>query len=177
MQSILKRIITVLMIGALFPMAGCSTLFNSDTRVMFNFDVAPDINPNGAGRPSPVVVSIFELEDSRQFSQEDFIHLYEDPKKYLGKDLIKKRSLKEFTPAYNRDTQFVADPRTRYVGLLVEFSQYDKSEERLVLEVRPKSKNSFNVRLSNLSIEITDGRAHVKSDSASKSNADSEFDF
>ncbi|MBL4868887.1 MAG: type VI secretion system lipoprotein TssJ [Pseudomonadales bacterium] len=164
MHSMNKQVFTFLLISLVaLSGVGCSTMgkvFNVDTKMLLNFEVWPDVNPDSAGRASPVVVSIFELEDARQFSQEDFIHLYEDPKRYLGKDLIKRRRLKEFTPGYDRKTEFVVDPKTRFIGLLAEFSQYDKSQGRIVFEIKPHKKTKLNLRLSNLTIEQSDRKVN-----------------
>ena len=166
MQRLNKPVVIALLISALsFGVTGCSSMgktLNLDTKVLLNFQVWDDVNPDSAGRPSPVVVTLFELEDARQFSQEDFIHLYEDPKKYLGKDLIKLRRLKEFTPGYDRSLELIANPATRFIGMLVEFSQYDKAEGRVVFEVKPHAKTKLNLLLSNLAIEQVDRKARSR---------------
>lgn len=173
MQIVNKLSFIFLLIGMLsFAGVGCSTagkILNLDTKMLLEFDVWPDVNPDAAGRASPLVVSIFELEDARQFSQEDFIHLFEDPEKYLGKDLIKRRRLKEFTPGYDRSLEVVVDPKTRFIGLLAEFSQYDKSKGRMVFEIKPHRKTKLNLRLSNLTIEQGDRKRGKYSDSADSS--------
>jgi type VI secretion system protein VasD len=49
---------------------------------------AADINPNGAGVPSPVVVRIYQLTGTTGFAETDFFALQQDAAGVLGDELI-----------------------------------------------------------------------------------------
>ena len=63
------------------------------TRVVLEFEAAGDINPNIAGRPSPVVIRIYHLRSYSAFQDADFNALFENDATVLGGDLIGKKEV------------------------------------------------------------------------------------
>jgi type VI secretion system protein VasD len=53
-------------------------------------DAASDVNPNDAGRPSPVVVRVYQLKNDAAFRDADFGKLYGDDQAALGQDLLRR---------------------------------------------------------------------------------------
>ena len=98
-----------------------------------NIKVATDINPAEDGRASPVILNIFALEGERQFEQEEFISLYQDPDSVLGRDLLSAVKLKELIPGEARTEKLVFDQRTRFIGIMAEFIRYDDADTKLVI--------------------------------------------
>ena len=58
------------------------------TVVNLTVKAAADINPDGAGVPSPVVVRIYQLTGVTAFAETDFFALQQDPTAALGDELV-----------------------------------------------------------------------------------------
>jgi len=59
-------------------------------KAMVTVGAAPDVNPNSAGRPSPVVVRIYQLRTDTLFRAADFGKLYSEDQTILGQDLLRR---------------------------------------------------------------------------------------
>lgn len=144
---------------SLVMVAGCGTtarVLNLDTEVELNFQVWPNINPDEAGRSSPLVIRVFELKDARQFQTEDFIGLFQESKERLGGDLIAEYRLREFAPGLNRTEVLKVDPDVRYIGLLAEFVQYESAQARLVFPIEAHRTTNKIVWVNKTSIQFSD---------------------
>ena len=153
LMSVLASLMCLLMV------TGCGTtarVLNLDTEVQLNFQVWPNINPDEAGRSSPLVIRVFELKDARQFQTEDFIGLFQESKERLGGDLIAEYRLREFAPGLNRTEVLKVDPSVRYIGLLAEFVQYENAQARLVFPIEPHRTTEKIVWVNKTSIRLSD---------------------
>lgn len=128
--------------------AGCKSAppAPAETAAAINFAVAKDVNPDSDNRPSPLVISVYLLKDSRQFEREDFLSLYESATKRLGDDLVKVIRLREFVPGEQRVEKIALDPSVRFLGVVAEYVQYDKAKTTLVLPIVEQKTNTFEVR-------------------------------
>ncbi|PIE41147.1 MAG: type VI secretion system lipoprotein TssJ [Gammaproteobacteria bacterium] len=138
---------------------GCSTtarVLNLQTEVSMNFQVWPNINPDEAGRSSPLVIRVFELKDARQFQTEDFIGLFQESRERLGGDLVAERRLRELTPGIDHQEVLLLDPTVRYIGLLAEFVQYENAQARLVFPVEPHRTTEKIIWVNKTTIQVVD---------------------
>ena len=73
---------TLCVVAAWGLMAGCSTLspYSTLTKVNLTLQASDQLNPDLNGRPSPVVVSLFELKHPVRFENVDFFSRYAHPK-------------------------------------------------------------------------------------------------
>lgn len=143
--------------------AGCASLnskvggvFNLDTDVTLKFIADANINPDEKGRPSPLIVRLYELKSPRQFERANFIDLFERERDVLGADLLGKQVIKPIKPGDQRKDQFVLNPDTHYVGLLAEFLQYKNARFKVLIPVTSKSvvTSSSTVRISGNIISV-----------------------
>jgi type VI secretion system protein VasD len=137
--------------------AGCGTvkpLFECEEPAFtLNIKVATDINPAQDGRASPVILNVFALEGERQFEQEEFIALYQDPDAVLGRDLLSAVKLRELIPGELRTEKLVFDKRTRFVGIMAEYIRYDDADTKLVIP-RKECKSSVDLFVDRLSMRF-----------------------
>jgi type VI secretion system protein VasD len=92
MTQLLSRL---LMVGTILGLVGCG---GDDPPpppappppkvVSLTVKAAPDVNPNGAGQPSPVVVHIYQLASATGFAETDFFQLRDDAAGALGDELV-----------------------------------------------------------------------------------------
>src|SRR3546814_5877148 len=64
-------------VAALFLVAGCAAAPEKPTIVVLSLTAAPDVNPDASGRPSPVVVRIYQLASPTAFAAADFFQPYQ----------------------------------------------------------------------------------------------------
>ena len=94
-----------------------------------------DVNPDINGRPSPVVVRIFQLHGDSEFWNADFFSLYKREKESLGASLIAIQEF-ELSPGEYRDTRIPLARDARYVGAIAAYRDLGVAQWR-VLRTRP----------------------------------------
>ena len=113
------------------------------TKATMTLVAGKDVNPDTSGRPSPVVVRIYQLKTDAAFRASDFMALLDDDRKVLGIELI---SRDEFVlePSEQRTVEVVVGDETRFVGAFADFRDYrnPKAQWRALI---PKPTAGFNV--------------------------------
>ena len=75
-------------------LTGCQAVYATfPPSTKLHFKVAADINPDIEGRPSPVIIRVYELASKTVFENQDFFALYDNPEAILRTDLLKKDEL------------------------------------------------------------------------------------
>ena len=74
-----------------------------DAQILASFEINPDAN----GRPSPLVVRIYELKSISAFNDADFFKLYDEEVATLGGDLLSREEF-ELTPGESKSPPNVA---------------------------------------------------------------------
>lgn len=136
---------------------GCSTVNSKvggalglDTDVSLKLIAAADINPDDKGRPSPLVIRLYELKTPRQFERANFIDLFERAPTVLGADLVGKQALKPLKPGEERKDKLVVNKEARYVGLVAEFLQYKNAKYKVIVPIAAENliASGATIRLS-----------------------------
>lgn len=112
-----------------------------------------NVNPDSNGRPSPVVVYIFELTESTLFENQDFFSIYEDYEKVLGPDLVNKYEV-SLTPGKNELYNASMSTKTEYLGIVAAFRDIENSNWRQVIKVDKTGYNTYQVLLEDLSLVV-----------------------
>lgn len=111
----------------------------------------PNVNPDFSGRPSPVVVKMYELRQEASFMAADFQPLFETPVQVLGADLIAADEL-VFTPGEARKVTYEPNGNTRFIGIVAGFRQMERGVWRVVKPVDAESGNWVAMELTDTSI-------------------------
>lgn len=93
-----------------------------------------DSNPDASGRPSPVVVRVYQLKGDTAFTNADFFALYDDEKKVLGAELI-ARAEYVIAPSEKRSIELSVSPEARFVGAVAAFRDIRAAQWRAVVPV------------------------------------------
>jgi type VI secretion system protein VasD len=109
-----------------------------------------DVNPDISGRPSPVVVRVFQLRGDAEFLSADFFTLYSKEKMVLGASLIARE---EFVvqPGERRETRLGISPDARYIAVIAAFRDINGAHWRQ-LQLRPRG--AFNHGFANRPVRI-----------------------
>ncbi|EJE8733511.1 type VI secretion system lipoprotein TssJ [Vibrio vulnificus] len=150
MKSIAKVITTIIV----FLLMGCSAANMvvspySNLEIKTGFNVNPDMN----GRPSPVVVYVFELTSDTLFTSQDFFSLYENTAQTLGPDLVNKTEL-YLSPGQNTLYESTMKPSVEYIGIVVAYRDIENANWRKVIKVDRKGYNTYELSLDELSLAI-----------------------
>lgn len=127
-----------------------------DSDFKLSFVVADDLNPDDSRVPSPVIIRMYELQDVKAFKKSNFIDLYERDIEILGESMLTRQMLKPIKPGQQSQSDFVLSKETRFVGLYVEFLQYENAKYKLTIPVEKNIKaNAFaKVQLSGNTISL-----------------------
>jgi type VI secretion system protein VasD len=103
--------------------------------------VSEDANPDSNGRPSPVVVRVYQLKTDAAFTASEFFPLFDDEQKVLGPELISRDEF-VLAPAERRTLDVALSGETRYVGAIAAFRDIRNSEWRVLV---PAPRNGLTV--------------------------------
>jgi type VI secretion system protein VasD len=96
-----------------------------------------DANPDSSGRPSPVVVRVFQLRADGEFAAADFFALYDKEKETLGQSLIARQEY-VLVPGETRQLELSLDPQARYVGAVAAFRDIRSARWRVLTRAPEK---------------------------------------
>jgi type VI secretion system protein VasD len=111
----------------------------------------PNVNPDYSGRPSPVIIKLYELRRDIAFKHADFQTLFEKPMQALGADLLAADEL-VFTPGEVRRIKYQLGANTRFIGLVAGFRHMERAFWRATRSIDPETRNIVAMELSDASI-------------------------
>lgn len=91
--------------------------------------VTADANPDATGRPSPVVVRVYQLKGDAGFKGSEFFGLFDDEQQALGADLV-MRTEYVLAPSELRSIDVALAADTRFVGAVAAFRDIRNSQWR-----------------------------------------------
>ena len=137
-------------------LAGCSTLspYSHVTKLNLNLTASDQLNPDLNGRPSPIVVRLFELKHPVAFENADFFSLYERAKESLVPDLVSTEEL-ELRPGETVELKLSVEEGSRYVGVLAAYRDLPDTQWRYTLQVTPVEVTNADLTLDQSGIRNT----------------------
>ena len=136
-------------------LAACAPGQPKDRDVRGTLVAATDMNPDPQGRPSPVVVRIYQLQSVVKFNNADFFALYDDAATVLGADLI---GFDEFTlrPGQLIEYQTELKATARFVGIVAAFRDITSAQWRSDLAL-PEKGDRLRIQLEKLAVSASFG--------------------
>jgi type VI secretion system protein VasD len=95
---------------------------------------APTINPDQRGRPSPIVVRVYELKSLAAFDSADFFSIFDKEAETLGSDLVGREEY-DLRPAETRPYRRQLQPDTKFIGVVAAFRDLENSRWRQAMPV------------------------------------------
>jgi type VI secretion system protein VasD len=96
-------------------------------KAAFTVEATSDVNPNSAGRPSPIVVRVYQLQSDALFRAADFGKLYSEDQTILGQDLLRRDDY-TLTPREQRTQEVELPDQARVVCALAAFQNISTAE-------------------------------------------------
>jgi len=97
-----------------------------------------DVNPDASGRPSPIVVRVFQLRNDGEFSAADFFALYDKEKETLGASLISREEY-VLDPGETRSFELPLNAEARFIGAVAAFRDYRSARWRALTPAPEKT--------------------------------------
>jgi type VI secretion system protein VasD len=119
------------------------------TRSTMTLMASADTNPDARGRPSPIVVRVYQLKTDAAFTGADFFALYDDDQKVLGAELI-SRDEYVLAPSERKTIDVTVSRDTRFIGALAAFR--DRNAESRALLAAPR--RGLNVTIERARIVV-----------------------
>lgn len=140
----------LLLLGLL---SGCSSVspFSALTKLDVALTAGEHVNPDLHGRPSPVVVRLFELRHAVAFENADFFSLYTHAEQTLPKDWVNSEEL-ELRPGERLALKLRLGPDTRFVGVLAAYRDLPHVQWRWVIPVAAQHVNRADLILDEAGI-------------------------
>lgn len=156
----MRRLAVVLFVTAL--VAGCGSAPPEPSPLAGELIAGTAVNPDSAGRASPVQIRLYQLKADSQFMAADFMALYQSDEAALGADLLGKD---EFTlrPGDTLPYEGEVDPETRFFGAFAGFRDYGHAnwkatvvvpEDKLLKLKNPFKNDVLVVEVDELSVSL-----------------------
>ena len=145
---------------ALLARSGCASKPPKPVQTRTWFTASTDTNPDVHGRPSPVVVRVFELKNDAEFNGADFFALYEREKETLGASFIQREEY-VLQPGENKDLLMPMSRDARYVGVIAAFRDIRGARWRAIAVAPRKtagdtfSKDWMSVAVERAAVKLT----------------------
>ncbi|WGS49453.1 type VI secretion system lipoprotein TssJ [Paraburkholderia sp. D15] len=120
--------LSVLMMGCATPQQTSAAPFT------VSLDVSPAVNPDGHGRPAPILVGLYDLKSSAAFSASGFAPLQDRAKATLGDDLVALDQM-ILRPGEQRTIERLGNSQTRSLGIVAGYRELNQSVWRAVVAV------------------------------------------
>jgi len=123
------------------------------TVVQLRIEALPDINLDGEGRPSPLLLRVYQLKELAAFNGADFFQLYQNEKSVLGADVAGKEEF-ILRPGEKRELSFEAKPETKAVGIFAAYRNLDSAQWRTSTAFPPNKTSIVKLRVTSDRLDL-----------------------
>src|SRR5690606_29457281 len=153
MTAMLRIALTALV---LVTLAGCALKQNPPaTRIDLHLTGSDRLNPDLHGRPSPIVLRLYELKNPVTFEHAEFFSLYQPPQETLALDLIALEELQR-APAQSEEVDVRGTAAGTYRGVAAAYRCLPEARWQHVRPPRVGQLNQLRLQLEELGISDTD---------------------
>ncbi len=148
--------LTVLL--AFFLVQGCSSEPEKPepppTKINAKIAISAKANPDVDGRPSPVVVRLYQLKSIGNYVEADFFELFEKYDSALGSDLLgsEQYHLKPGDVHLLKDME--VSPETRFIAVVAAYRNLDKAVWRDSIMIPAEKTTDLLVFVEELTVSI-----------------------
>lgn len=114
------------------------------TIVKLTITANADVNPDGRGRASPIVLRIYELKSLAAFSQADFFSLWDREKETLGPNLVAREEV-QLRPGESKTLDRTVDVDARQVAVVAAFRDLERTGWRAAVDLKAHRINVLSV--------------------------------
>jgi len=156
-----KHLNTLLLCTSLFftavTLSACSSSSEEEDpiEVKLLLKASDNINPSQMSKSNPVVVNLYQLKSADAFKSSQVLDLYEKDILILADDLVNKQIIGSVLPKEKRTITLAIAPRTKYIAVFVQFSNYSQAKAKAWLEVKEIDDiEQINISIDSLTVNI-----------------------
>jgi len=120
--------------------------------------VTADVNPDADGRPSPIVVRLYQLKEEGAFNSANYFALTDKEQATLGPSLDSREEY-VLKPGETRELVLKIPPEARYLGAVAAYRDLNNSKWKAL---SPAPETSLLDFMHKHKLIVTVGRAEVK---------------
>ena len=126
-------------VGVAVVLAGCAS-GGAPKTVNFDADVlvAEGLNPDTNGRPSPLMIAVYQLKSADNFNNKDFFAVFDPNGRALGEDLVHREQM-TLRPGESKKLAMEFDAEASFIGVVGAFSDIENSKWRALLPLPTQS--------------------------------------
>jgi type VI secretion system protein VasD len=126
-------------------------------KLAIRIEAAASVNPDARGRPSPIVVRVYELKSAAPFEAADFMSLYQQDRSALGSELVAREEFM-LEPGEIRTLDKLLAPDVRAVGVMAAFRELERARWRTTVSVSAGRDNALAFWLEDVAVRGSAGR-------------------
>jgi type VI secretion system protein VasD len=119
-RSTAAPLATALAVCAASLLVACAAKPPKPVEAKTTLAASADVNPDSTGRPSPIVVRVFQLRGDAEFNGADFFALYDKEKETLGASLILREEF-VMQPGESREVKLPISLEARFLGVVAAY--------------------------------------------------------
>ena len=121
--------------------------------VQLHMLVSEQANPDLNGRPSPIVIRIYELKSLGKFEEADFYKLFENYDSYLGPELTGTEQY-HLKPGDVNIIKRTLSAETKYIGVLAAFRDTNQALWKDTIQLTDEKTTDILVFIEKLNISV-----------------------
>jgi type VI secretion system protein VasD len=137
--------------GGIALAGGCGS--SSPPLLQGSIKAEANTNPDVRGRPSPIVVRVYELRALGAFDSADFFSLFEKESETLGGELVGREEY-DLRPAETRPYRRQLQPDTKFIGVVAAFRDLENSRWRQTAPVPGKRAVTLTIGIEAKAITV-----------------------
>ena len=142
----------LLAVACMVLTAGCASS-PSPPLLQGSIKADPATNPDVRGRPSPVVVRVYELKSLGAFNSADFFSLFEKETETLGGEMVGREEY-DLQPAETKPYKRQLQPDTKFIGVVAAFRDLENSNWRQAAPIPAKRDVTLTVGIEARAVTV-----------------------
>ena len=143
-------------------LGACASGPPEDIVLKGSMEAVEQVNPDGQGRPSPLVIKIYQLKAGDKFELADFFALFDQPEAALGADLLAVEDVM-MTPGEIKPYEGDFDPDTRFIGVVAAYRDINQAEWKSMVEMPERNimnflrRGALTIKAERLAVSVSVG--------------------
>jgi type VI secretion system protein VasD len=125
------------LLAAVLVVGGCASKPPKPAPARLTVAARADVNPDDAGRPSPVVLRVYQLKDDAAFKDADFFAIFDNEQATLSTSLIDRKEF-ELAPGDSRTIDFPVSGDAKFLAVLAAFRDIRNASWRALVPAPKK---------------------------------------
>jgi type VI secretion system protein VasD len=123
------------------------------TFIQAKISVTNEVNPDVTGRPSPIILHLFELKDIGKFEVADFDSLFQNYEAFLGGDLVRSEEF-HLRPGDTKIVKHAVAPETKYIAVSAAYRDLNQAVWRASIPIKHAKTTRLLILVDKLNVSI-----------------------